>query len=928
MKLKSILSGQRHASKDELSDVRESIAGIAKQLQSVYGENLELQEAITELELASEDAGWYKLADQIHRMEFSRDGLDVIVRNSRLYWLKNPLIRRAVDLQCYYVWGQGVSVRSRDSEINEVMQKFLADPANTSVFSSHAARVALERQLQIEGNLFLAFFTTATTGRVVVRKLPFDEMREIICNPQDSDEVWFYRRRWTDDPSKPEKYVALYPDWRYARELNLRGEERPGSYQGLSVRWESPVMHVAVGALSSMRFGVPETYAALDWARAYKECLEDFKKTVKSLSKWAWSLKTGGGKAAVDAAISKLSSTLGTFHGGETNPAPTGGSTFVASSGVDLQSVDVANAYVDPGGFRVLLRQAGAAMGVPECYAADTEVLTEQGFMRHDQWSSGVRIAVYDPDTGQTRWEHPACRVDHYYNGDMVHFHNAQTDILVTPNHRMWTAPNVQWQLLPARAEAPSGRGARQRVLEGASPNVDRSWRIEHASDIYENPRDAGWKFTSAVRFEEPQATGYFETPIGRVDDIAWARFIGYFVSEGSIPQSTCKSGEYRKDGSPIMRTFRRILLAQREGAVLRGMRETLHALGLHFGETTASSGVKNLVIHHKSLWEWLRGHCGVNSATRCIPESLLFAAHSVRRALFDALMDGDGGRSGGSLRYSTTSRVLADQMQLLAISLGYGASVTRETSGGNSIYRVWIRTRITDTSCLRPQHVRLVPYSGLVHCFSVSTGIYVTRRNGRIAVQGNTFFGDASVGTYATASTLDRPTELKFLDRQMLWQDIYSDIAVIVVEAARWSTGDILRGSQRAAIEVDFPPILERDVAEQVSAIVRFATMGNWPVQLLNDGPTLLRLGLTALHVDNIEEIVEKFYPADGSEPKGLRPLPTFVPRDKAGNPAVKAATKTAATSAPQESADALLTQALEDLRRTLYEPEGDGSV
>ncbi len=547
MKLKELFGGQRHAPESELSDIRESVAGIAEQLQSVYGENLQLQEAITELELASEDAGWYRLADQLHRMEFSRDGLDIIVRNSRLYWLKNPLIHRAVDLQCYYVWGQGVSVRSRDSATDAIMQRFLADPANTSVFSSHAARVALERQLQIEGNLFLAFFTTATTGRVVVRKLPFDEIREIICNPQDADEVWFYRRRWTDDPSKPEKYVALYPDWRYARELELRGEERPLTHKGLPVRWESPVMHVAVGALSSMRFGVPETYAALDWARAYKECLEDFKKTVKSLSKWAWSLKTGGGKSAVDAAIAKLSSTLGTLYSGETNPAPTGGSTFVASSGVDLQAVDVANAYVDPGGFRPLLRQVGAAMGLPE------------------------------------------------------------------------------------------------------------------------------------------------------------------------------------------------------------------------------------------------------------------------------------------------------------------------------------------------------------------------------------TFFGDASVGTYATASTLDRPTELKFLDRQMLWQDIYRDIAVIVVEAALGSSGELLDVSTLAAVEVDFPPILERDVAEQVSALVRFATMGNWPVQLLNDGPTLLRLGLTALHVDNIEEVVEKFYPVDGSEPKDLRPLPTFVPRDKAGNPAGKAS----AVSAQQEAADELLVRALDELRRTLYEPE-----
>lgn len=45
-----------------------------------------------------------------------------------------------------------------------------------------------------------------------------------------------------------------------------------------------------------MKFGVPETYAALDWARAYKRFLEDWHTIVKSLAKFAWKRTTTGEK--------------------------------------------------------------------------------------------------------------------------------------------------------------------------------------------------------------------------------------------------------------------------------------------------------------------------------------------------------------------------------------------------------------------------------------------------------------------------------------------------------------------------------------------------------------------------------------------------------------------------------------------------------
>src|SRR5690606_26615419 len=43
------------------------------------------------------------------------------------------------------------------------------------------------------------------------------------------------------------------------------------------------------------------------------------------------------------------------------------------------------------------------------------------------------------------------------------------------------------------------------------------------------------------------------------------------------------------------------------------------------------------------------------------------------------------------------------------------------------------------------------------------------------------TFFGDASIGTLATAKSLDRPTELMMEDRQKLWRDVFINILEFV---------------------------------------------------------------------------------------------------------------------------------------------------
>ena len=356
------------------------------------------QERIAELEIALEDRGWKRLGGMMNDFQFDRGALDDIIHMSRLYAIKNPAIKRPVNLQAIYVWAQGFTVKSHDPVIDEVVQSFLADPSNLKSFCGHDALMDAERRQRVEGNTFWRFFTNLSTGRVQVRRLPVEEMRAVIKNPDDATEVWFYIRSFL----KADKTVTYaYPDWEFSRrremdrgsggEKLLTGDAEYTTkvledYPDATIDWEHPVYHKKTGGFADMDMGIPETYAAIDWARAYKEALEDYKKTIKSLAKWAWKMKSGGGNAQLQAAATALGTTFGTTDDmfPETNPAPVAGSVAAMLARNDLEAVDVSKAAVNPDGFRRILLMAAMAMDMPETYfgAADATFATAKSMDR------------------------------------------------------------------------------------------------------------------------------------------------------------------------------------------------------------------------------------------------------------------------------------------------------------------------------------------------------------------------------------------------------------------------------------------------------------------------------------------------------------------------------------------------------------------
>lgn len=348
---------------------------IAREANAIAAGNTELlEQRVAELELALDDEGWRRLGHDLER-DFSHDGRVRVMALSRLMFLKNPLIRRAVNVQTYYVMGQGVEIVARDEEVNDVLQRHLDDHANRRVLYGSQARADKERDLQLEGNLFFALFTNSATGRVQVRTLPPEEIVDVYCNPEDRDEPWYYARAYRRGATPgatatPGELVKVcYIDWRYLRVLEAKGEAVPGQVGDELVEMMDeggqpvPVFHVKVGGTSRMKFGHPDVYAALDWARAYKDFLTDWASISRSLARFAWKFSTKGKKVA--AVKERFGSRLST-DAPESNPAPTTGSMAILPEANDLTPMRTAGAQAGADDGLQLRKMVAAGTDIPD----------------------------------------------------------------------------------------------------------------------------------------------------------------------------------------------------------------------------------------------------------------------------------------------------------------------------------------------------------------------------------------------------------------------------------------------------------------------------------------------------------------------------------------------------------------------------------
>lgn len=448
------------------------------------------------------------------------------------------------------------------------------------------------------------------------------------------------------------------------------------------------------------------------------------------------------------------------------------------------------------------LRGCCARWGLPEfatsdasnnnfaCHDSETELLTRRGWVRYDDIRSNDIAATMDPASGRFEWQGVQAVHVHNYDGDMIRVASRDLDLLVTPNHRMFTTRH--------RSERRNEKMVRVGLHPFGFKRADEL-RVGDVLPLCTAPANA----IPVECFElpgVPHARKYLDGashPRPRTIPMnPFLSFIGWFVSEGW----TVSGGRTRMNYTVgVSQTTTSV-------AECESIRSAVRTLGgLTSNEWNEPSGMTKWQITDKSLWTWLRHNCGNGSYSKRLPDFVLDLSATQQRIVLDALLLGDGSHHGnGSAHYFTVSRTLADQVQAVALACGHIANVERPMRNG--VIPVSIR-RSDRAVKVGANHVRRERYRGVVWCVTVPNGLVFTRRNGKAIVTGNSALVANSPFTrtvegvqYEWGAIWERPVALKVLE--------------LAAEAGYLSPSDLIR----LDVEVIAPDVASADPQKDVT--------------------------------------------------------------------------------------------------------------
>lgn len=404
-----------------------------------------------------------------------------------------------------------------------------------------------------------------------------------------------------------------------------------------------------------------------------------------------------------------------------------------------------------------------------ECYSTDCEILTKDGFK--NIWDlvettnsldinpnhivgtepsedgkidklltlkKNVKIACLNPDTNQIEYHEPEEFHMSQYSGKMLHFTGKHIDTLVTPNHKMWASEKI------------NGEYQEYKKIKACDLETQKLYKFQATAD---------WKGTT------PE---FIDVLGNKVPTEVYLKFIGHTISEGCVDSAQRKDGQWRHrtaisqlTESPAYDSIRKNteLFAKSIG---KHMCTEIKKRGSGFSKDTPKEAWIG-TISSKDLNKYLYENIGINnkcnSFNKKVPRFVLGFDKPDLRILLNALVEGDGSEAELkdndqiSYRYATSSKQLADDVQELAFKCGYSAFISVYQKPGKDTKEYTVRWSDSNRGKNpivygNPDQygakINETDYSGQVWCFTVPTGLFVTRRNNRISIHGNSKFSQA----------------------------------------------------------------------------------------------------------------------------------------------------------------------------------------
>lgn len=363
------------------------------------------------------------------------------------------------------------------------------------------------------------------------------------------------------------------------------------------------------------------------------------------------------------------------------------------------------------------------------CYSLDTEFLTRDGWKTYEYIGIDTEIAQYNEDTKELEF----VKAGHAYFNEtdtMYHFVGNNTDLLVTPNHRMYDKGRDNWYV--KRADELYKKRYYHTICSPISDKVlrDSDTVIDSGNiDINSTYHKDGFSIS--------------------VDD--FVELLGYVITDGGTCLRACgtktvyfSQSDVKSDVLSKMQDLNKRLggLFKEEIDYCKGKETTI------CGRTSILNGnFHRFSLTSSALFDTVVEYIGGNlKKDRVLSSKMLQFSDRLLIKFLDAMYDGDGlhdNREGreNSRTLVVQSKKLVEQLQLILINIGYSTNI-RDVSDrySTNLYKL---NYVKDKRVVRGSNrkTEIIKYDKPVKsvCFAVPSTLLFVRRDGKTSVCGNT---------------------------------------------------------------------------------------------------------------------------------------------------------------------------------------------
>ena len=395
-----------------------------EQLEAVVSELVENRMA--NIQLAIDDIGWKPLGGDFDGEELTKDAIEEASDLLRATLVVNPLVKRGIAVRTSYIWGKGVQFVGVEEK-----NRVFTNPLNKRFLFSSEALAENERCLATDGNFFVWAKGTIGARRSASRteataiRIPFKQITAHYCNPENPEDIWFYRREWTEKVTTASGEVKV-TERRVWLPSDLyqppAGKPRPQTIQKIKIDWSGALIDHTVNRQVGWRWGAPDAMAVIFWAKAHKEFLEDQARLVKAYSRFAFKA-TAPTPRSVKAVATKVGANTGAAvpHANREDV----GATAVMAPGSNIQTVGRTAGSVDFSAGLPLASYVAAGLEVPL-----TDLLSDSSLSNRSAAETLTASKLAAMVERQKSWSSFFERLFAFWGKDVeAHFKPIETDV-------------------------------------------------------------------------------------------------------------------------------------------------------------------------------------------------------------------------------------------------------------------------------------------------------------------------------------------------------------------------------------------------------------------------------------------------------------------------------------------------------------------